>query len=131
VIQNGLAKSSEYVHCQFRIDEVFFVRFDDKSERVFKLVEETYSVILAYGFVANKELTYHSGRSGWGGTFNWSEIGALGGDQGGLPPLVQLHGILMTLAYVTFVPTATIVARFFKETWSSRQFWNKRVWFLV
>ncbi|XP_035704843.1 putative ferric-chelate reductase 1 homolog [Folsomia candida] len=45
--------------------------------------------------------------------------------------LQHLHAFFMVLSYFTLMPIATIVARFFRETWSTRQVFNKRLWFSI
>jgi len=43
----------------------------------------------------------------------------------------KLHAFFMVLAYCTLIPSATIMARFFRETWATRHICRKRIWFTI
>ena len=44
---------------------------------------------------------------------------------------MKLHGVFMIIAWITIVPNAAFIARYFKESYRHVQFFGYPVWLLV
>jgi hypothetical protein len=129
VVKGELKIEETHVYCQFKLPQDFVFVAEDATFQM-NLKSTKYGLAVAYGSSVGGKVQYHDGRAGYAGTFNWTDPTSLG-VQGSLPWLIKAHGILMTLAYVTLMPVATIIARFFKETWANHTLFNRRIWFWV
>jgi len=105
------------------------VKDKDIGERIIDLDDKTYYLNIAHGgVIGDEKLHKHTGRAITAVPINVvKDLAAHGRSD----TFRNLHAAFMSIVFVNLLPLASIMARFFKETWTESRCLNRRIWFVV
>jgi len=115
--------------CSFTLDEKMKFKVPGSSDVTFNLGEKMH-LLLAYGSTSGDNLLYHDGKIPSAEKVDLrstSEVAA------GLDSklFIQVHGALMSIAWIALAATGMVIARYYKQTWKNFKPCNKDLWFRV
>ena len=116
--------------CKFTLEEEMIFNKPGSSDKVTFHLGEKYYVLLAYGPTSGDNPGYHESRIP---SEDQVDLKITSEVAGGTDPklFIQIHGTLMTIAWIALAATGMVIARYYKQTWKRIKPFKKDLWFRI